>query len=97
MSEPIKWNVINVTSGYGFNTRQPFVEVKTDKLKEPLQLSPEEARDLALNLLSAAEASENDAFIFEFHSTLGGERDDKLGAGVLFQFRKWRDDHGQNK
>ena len=97
MNQPIKWNVINVTSGYGFNTRQPFVEIKTDKLKAPLQLSPEEARDLALNLLEAAEASEQDAFIFEFHSTLGGERDDKLGAGVLFQFRQWRDDHGQNK
>jgi len=70
-----KRSVIMVTSGYGGNTRQPFVEIKTDKLKAPLQLSPEEARDLALNLLQAAEAAEQDAFIFEFHSTLGGERE----------------------
>lgn len=92
-----KRSVINVSSGYGFNTRQPFVEIKAKQIKEPMQLLPEEARDLALNLLGAAEAAEQDAFIFEFHSTLGGERDDKLGAGVLFQFRQWRDDHGQNK
>ncbi len=92
-----EWNVINVTSGYGGNTRQPFVEIKTDKLKEPLQLSPEEARDLARNLLEASEASEQDAFIFEFHSQVGGPRDERIGAMMLIEFRQWRDEHGQNK
>jgi hypothetical protein len=93
-----KWKTINVTSGYGHNTRQPFVQIQMEYPKDhPLQLEPNEARDLAANLLQAAEAAEQDAFIFEFHSTLGGERDDKLGAGVLFQFREWRNKHGQNK
>ena len=91
-----KFNIINVSSGYGFNTRQPFVEIKTDKLKEPLQLSPEEARDLAQNLLQGAEASEQDAFMFQFVS-----EDLKVGdqgaAGIIAEFRKWRDTHGQNK
>ena len=91
-----KLNVINVTSGYGFNTRQPFVEIHTDKLKEHLQLLPKEARDLAQNLLQAAEAAEQDAFMFEFFS-----KDLKVGdqaaAGIISQFRKWRDDHGQNR
>lgn len=41
---PIQFNTIYVTSGYGANSRQPFVEIKADKLKEPMQLSPEEAR-----------------------------------------------------
>ena len=50
----MKLNVINVTSGYGGNTRQPFVEIKAKQIKEPMQLLPEEARDLALNLLQAA-------------------------------------------
>lgn len=95
-----KWNVIKVTSGYGGNTRQPFVAIETDKLKEPLQLSPEEARDLAQNLLQCAEASEQDAFIVEFHSGfIEGTPDEKraVGASMLIEFRKWRDAHGQNR
>jgi hypothetical protein len=95
-----KFNTIMVTSGYGGNSRQPFVEIKTDKLKAPLQLSPEEARDLALNLLSAAEASEQDAFIVEFHSAFieGSEVEKRnVGASMLIEFRKWRDEHGQNR
>ena len=93
------WKVIRVESGYGGNSRQPFVEVKDDRLKEPMQLLPEEARDLALNLLEAAEASEQDAFIFEFFSKImgGGEKGDSAGAKSLIEFRQWRNDHGQNK
>lgn len=94
------FKVIHVESGYGHNTRQPFVEIKTDKLKEPLQLSPNEARDLAANLLQAAEAAEQDAFIVEFHSDfVDGSPEEKqvLGASMLALFRKWRDDHGQNR
>jgi hypothetical protein len=96
----MKWKTILVTSGYGRNTRQPFVEIKDDRLKAPLQLAPNEARDLALNLLQAAEAAEQDAFIFEFHSGFvdGTEAEKKnIGANMLVQFRKWRDEHGQNK
>lgn len=65
----------------------------------PLQLEPNEARDLALNLLEAAEACEQDAFIFEFFSNVmgGGEKGDRAGAKSLIEFRQWRDDHGQNK
>lgn len=94
------WKMIKVESGYGGNTRQPFVEIKTDKLKEPLQLSPEEARDLAANLLQCAEAAEQDAFIFEFHSSfIEGTPEEKrnVGASMMIEFRKWRDDHGQNR
>ncbi len=96
MSE--KWKTIKVTSIFGGKARQPFVQIEMEYPKDhPLQLEPNEARDLAANLLQAAEAAEQDAFIFEFHSTLGGTLDDKLGAGVLFQYREWRDAHGQNK
>jgi hypothetical protein len=94
------WKMIHVESGYGGNTRQPFVEIKADKLKEPLQLSPEEARDLASNLLQAAESAEQDAFIVEFHSDfIEGTSEEKrnVGAVMLMEFRKWRDAHGQNR
>ena len=94
----MKFDTLWVESGYGYNTRQPFVEVKTDKLKpnEKIQLSPEEARDLALNLLSAAESSEQDAFMFEFVSK-DLNAGDQSAAGIIAAFRKWRNDHGQNK
>ncbi len=92
----MKFDVINVTSGYGHNTRQPFIEIKTDKLKEPLQLDPSAARDLAANLLQAAEASESDAFLFEFVSK-ELHAGDQAAGGILIAFRKWRDDHGQNR
>lgn len=95
-----KFKVINVSSGYGGNTRQPFVTIETEKLIKPLQLYPEEARDLARNLLEAAEAAEQDAFIFEFHSSfIEGTPQEKMNAGgrMLIEFRKWRDAHGQNK
>lgn len=91
-----KWKVIRVESGYGGNTRQPFVEIKDDRLKAPMQLSPEEARDLALNILEAAEAAEQDAFMFEFVSK-DLHAGDQAAANIISEFRKWRDDHGQNK
>lgn len=95
-----KWKTIKVTSGYGGNTRQPYVEINAEFLKAPLQIAPEEARDLAMNLLEAAEASEQDAFIFEFHSDLIDDpvsEKENIGASMLIEFRKWRDKYGQNK
>lgn len=97
---PTSWKTINVTSGFGGNTRQSFVQINIDKLKEPLQISPEEARDLASNLLQAAEAAEQDAFIFEFHSEfIEGTAEEKknVGASMLIEYRKWRDAHGQDR
>jgi hypothetical protein len=96
----MKLSTILVTSGYGGNSRQPFVEINNDKLKSPLQISPGEARDLAANLLQAAEAADQDAFIFEFHSSLvDGSADEKkkVGGMALVAFRKFRDEYGQNK
>lgn len=55
-----------VTSGYGHNTREPFVMIEGDHIDSPIQMSPDEARAFAQNLLQAAEGAETDAFIFEF-------------------------------
>lgn len=91
-----EWRTIKVTSGYGGNTRVPFVEINMELLNKPMQLSPEEARDLAGNLLQAAEAAEQDAFIFEFHTHLSGG-EEQVGAAMLMEFMKWRDEHGQDR
>lgn len=65
---------ILVTAGYGANTKRPFVMLEADVLDRPLQLSVAEARDLAGNLLQAAEAAEGDQRIVEFATdTLGFE------------------------
>ena len=57
---------ILVSSGYGGNTKKPFVMIEGDSIDEAIQMSPIEARDLALNLLQCADAAESDAFIVEF-------------------------------
>jgi len=87
-----KWRNILVSSGYGGNTREPFVEIKMDYPKDhPLQLHPDEARHLAMNLLEAAEAADNDQFIFEFVSK-DLHSGDKIAANILLEFRKFRDE-----
>ncbi len=84
-----KNKIIHVSSGYGHNTREPFVMVEADVLDTPLQLSPDDARDLAFNILSAAEAAENDAFLFEFiKQELNQE--DRVAVSILVEYRDWR-------
>jgi len=80
---------ILVSSGYGGNTRKPFVMMEAEALDRPMQLSPAEARDLALNLLQAADAAEGDAFLVEFFRKELGQ-DDKVAASILHQYREFR-------
>jgi hypothetical protein len=87
-----KWRVIKVTSGFGGNTREPFVQVEMDYPKDhPLQLHPDEARDLAANLLQAAEAADGDQFMFEFVSK-ELHAGDNAGANILLEYRKFRNE-----
>lgn len=79
---------INVTSGYGHNTKEPFVEINAPQLR--IQMSPENARDLALNLLQAAEAAYSDGFLIEFLTDAIGS-DPAQAAMLLGEFRKWRE------
>lgn len=75
-----------ISSGFGVNTRLPFVEIESPELDKPVQISPNEARDLALSLL---EAAEQDAFMFDFaKSTL--EQSDEGSANLLIYFREFR-------
>lgn len=79
-----------VSSGYGGNTKKPFVMIEGDQIDEAIQMSPDEARDMALNLLSCADAAESDAFIVEF--TMKELKSDERHARVLLvEFRKFRE------
>lgn len=103
---------ILVTSGYGHNTRQPYTQMAVPIPDNPsppgvpdgyytVQLLPEEARDLAQSLIQAAEAAEQDQFIFEFHTAAltdkSDEERDQIGAAILGEYRKFRINHGLNK
>ena len=88
--QPIKDKTILVSSGYGGNTRRPFVMIEAEVLDRPLQLSPDEARALAANLLQAAEGAESDAFIFEFVKN-ELHQNDMTSAQMLLAYRAWRE------
>lgn len=77
-----------ITSGYGANTREPYIEVQLEDAK--IQMPPEDARRLALNLLQAAEAALSDAFLVEFmQAEIGLER--PQAANILVKYREWRE------
>jgi len=81
--------LITTASGYGANTKQPFVDLLIGDRK-PLQLSPDEAREIALRLVEATESAEQDAFLVEWGTeSFGG--DQRAAAALLLEFRKWRE------
>jgi hypothetical protein len=76
-------------SGYGHNTRKPFVALTYNGCKLA-QMPPETATELAHNLLSCAEAALGDAFLVEFMRDRVGLEMEQIG-GLLNEFREWRD------
>ncbi|HEY8597358.1 MAG TPA: hypothetical protein VIL85_02940 [Thermomicrobiales bacterium] len=82
-------SVITSSSGYGYNTKRPFVNLLIGDRK-PIQLSPDEARSVALQLIEAAETAEQDAFLVEWGTEALG--DERTAAALLMQFRKWREE-----
>lgn len=89
---------IQVTTIYGHKHRKPIVEVTFPKpsperpkaLQRTVQLSIDETRDLAMNLIQAAESAIQDAYIVEFMQSLGLE-EGQVGA-LLADFRARRHD-----
>lgn len=89
---------ITVTTIYGHKANKPLVEIRLprDKPDTPkarrnmVQLSIDEARDLAMNILQAAESAIQDAFIVEFFQSAGLE-EGQIGA-LLTVFRTRRHD-----
>ena len=72
---------------------EPFVQLLMDDAVI-CQLSPEEARDHAKNILEATEASEQDAFMLSFMQQKVG-LDVGKAMQVIVDFRKWREERGK--
>lgn len=87
MSEEV---VFLVESGFGAETKRPFVSVSIGS--ERVQMSPEDARRLALNLLASAEAAIADGFLVDFFHVRAGIGE-LAAARVLADFREWRQGH----
>lgn len=84
-------DMIMVSSMVATRTGEPLVILRW--FTSVAQFPPAQARDLALNLLDAAEAANTDAFLMGFVSqTLGGRPED--GAQILAGFRKFRAQQG---
>ena len=83
---------ISVESIFGHANRRPLVNLLLPDGLDRLSLAPDEARDLALNLLQAAEASLGDGFVFEFFSK---EMDlpESQAAGLMLKLRGYRQRH----
>jgi hypothetical protein len=76
-----------VTSGYGGNTRRPFVQIEGPML--PTTMDSSEARALALNIYEAAITAEADGLIVEFFTKEIGTSQEEA-AQILQRFRTYR-------
>ena len=81
---------ILVSSGFGSKHRKPFVVIESEDLDKPLQISPDDARNLAMNLLRAAEAADHDAFVVGFLKDQADLNDEQIAAW-LYEFRVARE------
>lgn len=89
MSEQSERSMVHVASAYGARTRESFVTLRVKE--EFVNLTPAEAREIALNLIQATEAAMGDALIMRFaERNLGA--DDMQAAQLLVMFRKLRED-----
>jgi hypothetical protein len=91
MPDNVREERVNVSSGYGANTKRPFVAVQIGDRK-PYQWSPDEARRVAALLLECADAAEGDAFIVEWFTEKVGLELTQVGA-LLSDFRASREKH----
>ena len=82
-----------VTSGYGYNTRQPFIKLTVNERTIAQVLVPD-AQNLAMNILAASEAALSDAFLFEFFKGMSIE--DQQIAAMISEFRDFRDSFFDN-
>lgn len=84
-----------VTNGYGASTQKPFVTMSYNG-RNIAQMRPEDATNLAHNLLACAEASLGDAFLISFLRDKVGIEMGQIG-GLLMEFRQWRDEREEEQ
>lgn len=92
MSEPVEHR-IGVASIFGAKTRQPLVELTIPPVLlqdgTRVQMSPEEASALGLNLLAGSEGAISDGFIVDFF-VREMELSMEQAAAVMLRFRGYR-------
>ncbi|MGD9729251.1 MAG: hypothetical protein AB7L09_24705 [Nitrospira sp.] len=81
---------ICISSGFGYNTQEPFVQMLIQRADWMTQMSPETARQLAYNLLSAADAAESDGFLVGWLQDAFQVDDMRAIATLLMEFREYR-------
>lgn len=91
---PPEPGILHTSSGFGHNTRQPFVEIglanPTESANPMIQVSAAQARQFALQILEAADAAESDGFVLTWLSETA-ELSEGQGAQVLQEFRAYRE------
>lgn len=92
MSEQARERKISVESIFGYANRRPLVNLILPDGLDRISLAPDEARDLAMNLLQGAEASIGDGFLFEFFHR---EMDVSIeqAAALMLKLRGYRTKH----
>lgn len=74
-----------VESGYGVNSKRPFVELNVDG-----QYRPEAARQIALQILDVATVAEDDALIMRWVQEALPDADEMVAASMMNDLRKFR-------
>ena len=80
---------ITVQSMVSMRTREPMVSIYWPKDVDAAQLTPDKAREFALSVLQAAEAAEQDEFMFTFATKRIGV-DEASAAGLINEYRLHR-------
>lgn len=84
---------LSITSGYGHNTKQPFVTFSlanpSESANPTIQMTADGARQQAHYILEAADAAESDGFVTEWLRDKADLNDQQL-AGLLAEFRAYR-------
>lgn len=88
--DPIAFSVASLV---GFMTQQPIVELGIGETK--VQVSVEQARYIALDILVCASAAEADLFLVQFATKRIGT-DMEAAAVLLKEFREWRETREDN-
>lgn len=101
MSEPKQVGedgLIEVTSGYGASSQMPYVQLLNHKDDWMVQLPAGSARELALNMLAAAEAAETDGSLVQFAIDRMGVAMEQA-VGLLVDMREYRESYlgGESK
>src|SRR5262245_4490080 len=79
-------SMLMISSMVSSRTREPMVMLRWFTFVA--QIEPEQARELAFNLLDAVEAAKSDAFLMQFMSRISS--DPQAGAQLVGEFRKFR-------